>query len=545
MFLLRLIRREIQSALARLVAMAVLAGVSNALILAVVNAGAEAATHGQVSLRNATIFILALLTYIKAQDYILATTTLEIEAAIHRLRLRLMDHVRNSELLSLDEIGQAEIIAVVTKETTTLSQAATIMVVAAQGSVLILFTGIYIAYQSLPAFLATVAIVTTATVLYLLRSGTYKAEMHQALESEKALFDRLSDLLNGFKEIRLNKKRSEDLFKDIEDVSTTAAFLKIKSQVAGLRQFTFSQASFYILLGTIVFAVPSFSETLGGSMVKSTTAILFIIGSISSIVQSIPMMIAANASAENMGTLEEALVGAARRNGEATTPRRPFTTIKVSGATFRHIDRRSEATFQIGPINFVLRVGEIVFISGGNGSGKSTFLKLLTGLYPLETGSLTIDGEIVTAANLERYREHFTAVFSDYHLFKRAYGIRNPDPAEVERLLTLFQLNGKTALVNGEFTTVDLSAGQRKRLALIVGLLERRQILVLDEWTADQDPEFRRKFYDELLPALQESGKTVIAVTHDDRYLSELKLAARKLRMEDGRFAAASADSIL
>jgi putative ATP-binding cassette transporter len=129
-----------------------------------------------------------------------------------------------------------------------------------------------------------------------------------------------------------------------------------------------------------------------------------------------------------------------------------------------------------------------------------------------------------------------TAIFTDYHLFRRLYGIPDPNPREVDRLLTEFQLLDKTQLVDGEFASLDLSGGQRKRLALVVSLMEKRPILLLDEWTADQDPGFRRKFYDDLLPTMKKAGLTVVAITHDDRHLDELKLAARRFRMEDGRF---------
>src|SRR5439155_24486951 len=124
----------------------------------------------------------------------------------------------------------------------------------------------------------------------------------------------------------------------------------------------------------------------------------------------------------------------------------------------------------------------------------------------------------------------------EYHLFQRLSGIPDPDPLEVDRLLAQFRLLDKTRLAQGEFNTVDLSTGQRKRLALIVSLLEKRPILLLDEWAADQDPDFRRKFYYELLPTLHRAGVTVVAVTHDDRYLDEMHLPARRLRMDEGRF---------
>jgi putative ATP-binding cassette transporter len=134
------------------------------------------------------------------------------------------------------------------------------------------------------------------------------------------------------------------------------------------------------------------------------------------------------------------------------------------------------------------------------------------------------------------YRELMAAIFTDYHLFKHLYGIADPDPDEIDQLLTRFRLQDKTSLSQGEFRTLELSGGQRKRLALIVSLLEKRPILLLDEWTSDQDPEFRHLFYNAVLPELMRAGATVVMITHDDRYLDELHLPARRLRMDEGRF---------
>ena len=101
-------------------------------------------------------------------------------------------------------------------------------------------------------------------------------------------------------------------------------------------------------------------------------------------------------------------------------------------------------------------------------------------------------------------------------------------------MLDDFQLLQKTQLTDGEFRTVDLSSGQRRRLALIVAMLEKRPILLLDEWAADQDPEFRRKFYFELLPALNQAGVTIVAISHDDRYIEQMDIPMRKLHMDEG-----------
>jgi putative ATP-binding cassette transporter len=539
MLLLQLIRREIRSSLPKLVIMAMLAGTSNAIIIAAINAAAEAATKGEVKFSSVIAFSLALLVYLKTQRYILATTTLEVEAAIHRIRLRLMNDVRHSELLQLEGIGKSEIVGAITKETLTLSSAATVLIIAAQGSVLIFFAGLYIAYQSLPAFLISAAIVTVAALVYLARTKQQRIQLRKSQESETLLLDRLSDLLDGFKEVRLHAPRSEALFRDIEEVSDRAAELKIKSHIDSLDQSVFSQVAFYVMIGGVVFVVPSFSNTAGASMVNITTALVFVIGAISSVVQCIPMLGAASAAAEKITELEGILQNAAGLPVQsAGAPPRPFTKIELHDVSFRYEDTRSDSVFRVGPLNLTLNAGELVFISGGNGSGKSTLLKVLTGLYPPDSGKIFLDGEEIVTDNRDQYRERFTAIFSDYHLFKRLYGLMDAEPEEVQRLLTLFELTSKTRLGGDEFTTIDLSAGQRKRLGLIVGLLEKRPVLILDEWTADQDPEFRRKFYDDLIPALLKSGKTIVAVSHDDRYLRELKVSARQLRMEDGRFIA-------
>jgi len=172
-----------------------------------------------------------------------------------------------------------------------------------------------------------------------------------------------------------------------------------------------------------------------------------------------------------------------------------------------------------------------VFIVGGNGSGKSTLLKTLTGLYHPQSGSIVMDDTLLTPDTATWYRSHFSPIFSDYHLFDRLYGLRGIETAQVNELLRLMQIENKTTFEGGRFTNLDLSSGQRKRLGLIVALLEDRPVLVLDEWAADQDPGFRKFFYETILQDLKRKGKTVIAATHDDRYFGA---ADRIVKMEYG-----------
>ena len=170
----------------------------------------------------------------------------------------------------------------------------------------------------------------------------------------------------------------------------------------------------------------------------------------------------------------------------------------------------------MGPIDLELRPGEVVFVTGKNGSGKSTFVKLLCGLYRRHGGELLVDGVSYPVDPGPGWRSRFATVFAEFTLFEQLYGMEEVDPAVVEAHLVEMELDHKVQFKEGRFGTVELSTGQRKRLALVIALLSDRTIYVFDEWTADQDPQFREAFYRRILPALRARGKTVVAVTHDD-----------------------------
>jgi putative ATP-binding cassette transporter len=532
-----LIRREMQGSLPRLLIMSGLAGASNAGILAAINAGASAAADSKPVLASGALFIICLVLFIKTQQYVLVATTIEVEAIIHRVRLRLMDHVRRSELLPLDSIGRAQIVGAITRETQTLTQAAIMFAFSAQGIILVFFVAIYILILSPLALLISFVVIGVSAGMFLATSKRLNAQRQEALEWENKLYDRLNDLIDGFKEVRLNSARSQALFEDIVEVSRTAANIKIRTQSETFKRMVWSQSSIYLLLGAVVFIVPAISSSASSNLQKTTTALLFVISACWGLVQSVPILLSANSAADNIERLEQLLRGT-RVSPEIgpAEPAQGFSKIEMRGVQFHYRDKTSDRAFEIGPINFELRAGELVFIMGGNGSGKSTFMKVLAGLYVPDSGEVLLDGVPIDDSNREYYRSLITAVFSDYHLFLRLYGIPDPDMQEVERLLTEYRLDDKTSLSEGEFKTIELSGGQRKRLALIVSLLEKRPLLLLDEWAAEQDPEYRHKFYHELLPALHRSGVTIVVVSHDDRYIDEAHLDARILRMEEGRF---------
>jgi putative ATP-binding cassette transporter len=261
-----------------------------------------------------------------------------------------------------------------------------------------------------------------------------------------------------------------------------------------------------------------------------------VIGTVGLLVQSGPVLAQAEDAAANiarLGTRLDAAVAASALPAEpADTLPVNFETLAVERLQFRYPARGEEPGFGIGPLDLMLRKGEVVFITGGNGTGKSTLLRLLTGLYHPVAGHIRLDRIIVTISNQQAYRNMISAVFGDYHLFRRLYVLPPGGVELVEERLHTMELAGKTALQDHRFTSLDLSAGQRRRLALLVALLQDRPILVLDEVAADFDPNFRRHFYEDMLPALKASGKTIVAASHDDRFFH---VADRIVRLEDGR----------
>jgi cyclic peptide transporter len=426
----------------------------------------------------------------------------------------------------------------VSRDTQTISQSATPIIVAVNSAILVVFTGAYIAILSLPAFLVTIAVLGVGVLVHLQKRDEMMRDLQIATERENAFLDVVTHLLEGFKEVRLSTRRSRELYDDLVAIAGSAVEYKTRAGQRFADHFMFSQTTFYALLAALVFALPSYFSTLPGAIQQVTAAILFIVGPLSSLISTIPTVSAANVAVDNITHLESLLqqmhAQARDRSEEDAEPPEMFREITLSAVRFAYRDRQGNPTFEVGPIDLSIRRNETLFIVGGNGSGKSTFLKLLTGLYYPDSGVITVDGRSVAEVGYARYRNMFSAIFSDYHLFDRLYGV-DASPEQVAGMLADMELGQKTRFVDGRFVNQELSTGQRKRLALIVSLLEDRSIDVFDEWAADQDPAFRERFYAGIIPGLARAGKTIIAATHDDRYFD---VADRIVRMDSGRLVA-------
>jgi putative ATP-binding cassette transporter len=269
-------------------------------------------------------------------------------------------------------------------------------------------------------------------------------------------------------------------------------------------------------------------------MVGYTLAVLYLQQPLMGIMEGMPMISRGQVSYLKLQELGLSLEASSESSKDtASLELRPrFQRLELAGVSHSYRREHDDRTFTLGPIDLTLQPGEVVFVVGGNGSGKTTLAKLLTGLYRPESGEIRLDGKVITDAERNFYRQHFTTVFSDFHLFEQFLGVASSAQlARAETLLRRLHLDRKVKIENGKLSTTALSLGQRKRLALLTAYLEDRPIYVFDEWAADQDPTFKDVFYRELLPELKAAGKALVVISHDDRYFS---LADRVVRLESG-----------
>jgi putative pyoverdin transport system ATP-binding/permease protein len=537
MNLVRLLARLGSAPMRLLVLGAVASALASTVVLAIVNIAAAriAETRSDVvHLWVAVLFIVGVLLYAAAETWIVGRLGADVEEAIDGLRMRLLHQIRHADLLKLERFGETPLFESITQSCQAISMNSQFLALSLRSILLIVAVMLYIAAISLLAFCLITVTLALGAAAYLWLGHSLKERQQALMTQESALFESTSDLFDGFKEQRLNSARSRDLNDAFGRVSSAMTDARNEVHLHGWQQFVFGETVYNLMLGMVVFVVPGYSPSFGQDVVKVTAACLFMASSVFGLMQSITVLMTAEAAAGRMLDLETELAALAEEGSEGPALPVPpdFAEITLKGVEFSFPAPAGEQAFTVGPCDLTIRRGETLFVTGGNGSGKSTFLKLLTGLYHPLKGSVMVDQMEIGPGQLAAYRGLMATVFTDFHLFTRLHDIDPPGEDEACDWLRWMDLDHVTALEGDRFSRRDLSNGQRKRMALVAALLEKKPILILDELAADQDPPFRLKFYREILPELKRRGLTIVAVTHDDHYFD---VAERRLHMEEGR----------
>ncbi len=517
-------RTESEKPLKKIIFMAALAGMASTGSLAVINKASQDPNANELNFSHVLMFLSVVAIFSVSFRYILGQCIALVEDVLHRMRSRIADKIRKTDLLNIEGIGKSTIYSRLTQELSMISQMSIYLIQAMQSAVLLICVTVYVGILSRVAVALVVGMVAIGALVLVKKDKLIMTRLKETDEADIGYFNALTDIIDGLKEIKLNQAKGEDIYGDFTGISENLRQLKIDVNHLFAQNMVFAQSYVFLVLGAIVFVLPQFRDTFVQEILSTTTAMLFAVGPLSSLIATLPYYEKVNLCISNVYALEEELDRQMNPDELAeipeseTNPLADFSEIDLDSLCFEYNGAQQNGAFGVGPINLKIKRGDIVFVVGGNGSGKTTLLKALTTLYKAGSGGIYIDNRRVDAADFHDYRELFSAIFYDFHLFSKLYGLAEVDQRKVDALLKLMEIDGKTRFTRDRFTQLRLSTGQRKRLAMIVALLEDRPIYIFDEWAADQDPAFKDYFYDQLLVKLRAEGKTVIAVSHDDRY---------------------------
>jgi cyclic peptide transporter len=353
-------------------------------------------------------------------------------------------------------------------------------------------------------------------------------------EANDTMFGFFRYISEGKKEMALNAARSAHVETELlEPAIRRSRRLMIQVHTGLGFNEAWSSAVLYASVLVIVYVGYASLALPVATVTRFVIGALFLGGPVAFIVSAARQVGAGTASLRHLQKIGMELGGDMPRVAAVPAAKSsPWGVMALRGVSYAYPGEH-EGRVALGPIDLEFRRGELAFIVGGNGSGKSTLLLVLASLLAPTTGKLLVDGEPVVD-DRERHRHRFSGVFGDFFLFPHVLddaGALLPD-ARIREMLHALGLGAQVDVTHGELSKLTLSTGQRKRLALLQCYAEDREVFFFDEWAADQDIHFRDYFYRTLLPELKARGKTVIAISHDDRYFH---LADRIVKMEAGR----------
>lgn len=461
------------------------------------------------------------------------------QQSTYRLRLDMSRRALEAPLRRIEEIGTPRLLAALTSDVPAVAGALAAVPIVCMHLAVVVGSLAYLAWLSPTAFVAVAAFILLGLVTYQRPNAFARRLFAASREAWDGVFGSLEDLTSGLKELKQHRAR-RDAFLDDRLAGRLDALRKltVRGDTVYAVVNSWGQVLFFVLIGLVVFGAPTWGglerDVLTGYILVilyMMTPLEVLLGLLPDISQAAIAVGKLDAIGEALDRSQQPLLTDAGGDGAPPVMPRPWDRIELRGVRHAY---GAEAPFSLGPIDLTLRPGELVIIEGGNGSGKTTLARVLLGLYAPIDGTVSVDGVVVTDATRDDYRQLFTAVFADAHVFDTFLGLGDPaqvDPAARTHAAAL-EIDRAIEIQDGAVSTVDLSTGQRKRLALLTALLEDRPVFVLDEWAADQDPVFKRAFYLDLLPQLVARGKTVILISHDDRYFG---VADRVVKMEDGK----------
>jgi cyclic peptide transporter len=514
-----------------LIILSVLSGGANAVVIFLISGSLFAAKSQQLYM--VYYFGLAMLLYILGRKVIqtrLVQITFDI---VYDMRMKLIEKIFHTSYQKFENLDRGRVFATLNDDTGQIGQSANLIVILLTSIITVIGCFLFLATIAFWATIVTLAVIIAIATLYSIVSEKAQVYLEEARDTRDVYMGLLNGMVDGFKELSIHLKKKREYHGDVEKSTDDFRNKTVIGMVKFINAFMIGESMLVAVLGAVGFAVPHlFPNIQLFTLMSFIMVLLYLIGPINGILSSIPNIMQLRiAWGRVKGFIEDIPANLDPAELEKVkVDVGPVESIKAKGVMFEYESENDEQPFTVGPMDFEAQKGEIVFVIGGNGSGKTTLAKLLTGLYIPSGGSIEVDGQEV---NNYQLGEYFSAVFSNYHLFEKLYNIDlESKKDEAHDYLKVLRLDEKVTMEADSFSTIDLSGGQRKRLALLQCYLEDCPIYLFDELAADQDPEFRKFFYRDLLVRMKEKGKIIIAITHDDHYFD---VADKVVKMDMGK----------
>jgi putative ATP-binding cassette transporter len=510
--------------------LALVAGLSRDLLMMVVNKAAASPADQTISYWLPLFAITFILVLGSSFTYAILTQVVTTRV-INNVRLKLIGGLLKAQPSFIDRREHGALYHILTTDVSAVASFTSTLLNLLPAFIFLCIAIPQVFYFSLVAGFFVILVMIGGTLAYHLQQRTMARLNDDARALEVAYFERVSEMLKGFRELRLHRPRHQSFSTDLGNVlerlrglliKVTRIFETSESAVQGLK---------FLLFAGIVFLVPYLVKTEAVITFQILTLVLFSLMPFEQIVTSYPSVIGTLVSYMRINDLSrdlEVVEGVVEHPVEKAAP---FRKIVLRDIETRY-NSRETSSFSLGPLDFELRRGEVVFLVGSNGSGKTTFMNVLCGLLDPTAGSIEVDGKLLAPEDMGGYRAQFSAIFTQYHVFRQLYGLEGVTPEQADEMIERVGLTGITQIRSEGISRLDLSAGQKRRLALAIALLEDRNVLVLDEFVADQDPEKRDYFFRTLVPWLKAQGKTVVVSTHD---LAWLECCDRVITFENGK----------
>lgn len=512
----------------------VVAGVSNSAMLGLINSALNSgrAPATRLAWYFVGLCVLMLSSRVASESLLLRLS----QGAVFELRMELSRRILAAPLRRLEELGAPRLLAALTDDVPVIANALTAVSLLCMNLAVIVSILVYMGWLSPVLLLCILSFMALGVAAYQLALRRGMREMARVRGHLDTLFNAFRALTEGTKELKLHHERRQAFF--TQSLRASAEAVR-RHHVRGFGIFiaaaSVGHLLFFIAIGLLVIGLPAFREVSAPALTGYTITLLYLMGPLQITLNMLPELGRAGVALRKVEELGLTLTAG---RTESSTTERPadkpsWSSLELRGVTHAYHRECENSSFTLGPVDISFRPGELIFLIGGNGSGKTTLAKLLAGLYVPESGEIRLDNRTVTDEGREAYRRLFSVVFSDFYLFESLLGLDGPErDAAALSYVKRLRLDHKVRVKDGTLSTTELSQGQRKRLALLTAYLEDRPFYIFDEWAADQEPLFKDVFYFQLLPELKARGKTLLVISHDDRYYH---LADRVIKLDYGR----------